>query len=250
MLFFFRFEKVSEINPDPDGQDSDTEIPKLIDDLKPIHELLPGKSPSPSIPYNISEVIAVYVFVYRLYNGELLESLDEVLSAILEISPVLEKNCFYEDVDSCLSAFVTQIKENVSLSEAIDPVETSLNDLHLIISMGGVEAIEKEIPSTLCISHLHELFLIGIKEIEKQKSKIKELKQKKKKYFQITKKLHFMACWLQENQTKIAELQSLVMAKRSKLSEYWKDVKKQKELIENHIDKIRDTRKSKLIEEL
>ena len=250
MLFIFRAEKISEVNPDSGEQDSDTEIPKQIDDLKPIDEILPGKSPSPSMPYNISEVIAVYVFVYRLYNGELLESLDEVLRTVLEISWVLQRNDFYEDMDSCLSSFVNKIKENASFSETVDPVEISLHDLSIILSMGGIKAIENDTPTILSISHLHELFLRRIKEIEKQKPKTTELRQKKKKYFQITKKLHFMACWLQENHSQIAKLQTSVMATRGRLSEYWKDVKKQTELIEKRIDKLRDSRKSELIEQL
>ena len=229
--------------------------PRLISKIEPLKILLPNKVPSPVIPFNICEVIITYCFVYRLYNGELQESTQEVLDTILELSPVLKDNHSYTNVECCLKLFVQRVKSSLSLKDALDPVHEPFDDIFMMISSYSLVELEgknKKLVATsvLCVSDLYSLFKNAVLELTRAKDKTNKEKEKKKLYQKVTKKLYFLASWLVENQDTLSCLKEKVKYVKSKVIAYWESVKEERKEFEIFLNEKRNNTEKQLIEEL
>lgn len=243
---------VQEIKKDNGDLTVDKDVPSLIQNISTLKDLLPNKQPSDKMSYNIIEVITLYCFLYRVYNGELKESLLEVLDTLISLSRVLADNCLYESTDICLRSLVHKIKGLPSFKDNVDPVQVSLSDLKTVLnSKCATNSGKDEVPmSLLCIADLYNLFTAGVNELKQLKKKTNESKEKKNLYFRISKKLLFMATWLTEKSTELKQLSCEVETLQMELCTYWETIKEEKKIIENKIGQIRENRKASLIEEL
>ncbi len=248
MHLYSRTQKILEVDH-ADKEDS-TELPEIIKDLPSFKTLLPNKDPSPFLVYNISEVVIIYVFTFRLYNGEFDDSVLDALDTVKSLSKVLQSNHTYSDLKSCLSSFIDSIKGNSLYCNTIDPIEVSLTDFCSVLKTETKDDPSKKIPaSQLCISDLHNLFSEGIR-IVKGLKRSSENKDKKLKFMQVQRKLCFMCAWLTENYERLSELEEDVLRLRVKLGKYWKNIQQEKGLFEEHIKILRKQSKPKLIQEL
>ena len=187
-----------------------------------------------------------------MYNGELRESLLEVLDCISNLSPVLSENHYYDDLEICLKTLLQRIKGNSLFKDNIDPIKITLNDLNIVVtSVYEVQKCSDAIPMPiLCISDLYNLFTNGVKQLKVLKEKTTELKERKVIYHRIAKKLLFMASWLTENNNLIKRTNKSIKAIEKELSTYWNTVEEEKKIIEEKIEQLREKKNTKLIEEM
>jgi len=228
----------------------DQDAPKLIKDIPPLNILLPNKRPSEKLQFSIIELLAIYCFIYRVYNAELRESLLEVLDSIIALSPVLTNNHCYENVETCIMSLMQRIKRSPEFKDYVDPIRVSLNDLNKIISSNfPTEHCKDNTPmSLLCISDLHNLFESGLHTIKGMKERTSEMKERKIFYHRITKKLLFMASWLSENSYVMKGNAGDIETLQRELLIYLDSMNEDKKLVEQHIQQLHG--KKKLIEVL
>lgn len=227
-------------------------MPEPIQNIAALKDLLPNKKPSEKLAFSVAEVIALYCFLYRVYNGELKDSLLEVTDTMTELSPVLSENYFYETLTVCLKSLIQRIKSMPSFKDHVEPVRVSLSDLQKVVTSfcPGRNSVDQMPMSVLCISDIYHLFTAGLKEIESLKSRRSETKKKKNLYHKISRKLLFMASWLTENTNEMVNMKLRIESLQKELCNYWDTVMEEKKIVEKKIDQLREKKENRLIEEL
>ena len=225
--------------------------PELMKDIPSMAALLPKKRPSEKLLYSVIELVTLYCFLYRVYNGELKDSLFEVLDNFINLSSVLADSHYYQDLETCVKSLVQSIKSSPAFKENIDPVRISLSDLRRVVSSTCRGNYMGEVPmSLLCISELYSLFTNGLVEIKVLKKRTHEMKERKILYHKITKKLLFMASWLLENNETVKRSSNHIEALQKELCMHWDSVNEHRRIVEESIKQMHDKRKLQLIEEL
>ncbi|XP_038213299.1 zinc finger HIT domain-containing protein 2 [Zerene cesonia] len=102
--------------------DNEKEILKKCPHIKsvPLFSTLTNVKPSPSIRFNIINVLAAYAFIMRYYNGEV-EPI-EATTCVLSICDNLNSNSNYDDPDIAVEA----VTQKCLLSDLIETDEDSL----------------------------------------------------------------------------------------------------------------------------
>ncbi len=79
--------------------------------IKPFNEIT-SKTPSPSVLYNIHNVVAAFAFTYRFFSGDVLEYSDESSTVFLSICCCLSKNLNFDSEISAIQSVLHECNEN------------------------------------------------------------------------------------------------------------------------------------------
>lgn len=142
--------------------------PSILEDIPPLSALT-KVTPSPQIIYSLVDISYVYVYLKRLYNGDLETDIEECIKNIFTLSQTLGNNVVYKNTYEALDACVKRSMMpdfNVSLDMSISIV----GDMVEIFSKGRLFVLA-------LLSDMHNVFASGEIVIKKSK-KIKMARRK------------------------------------------------------------------------
>jgi len=114
--------------------------PKILKDIKDFGKIS-TKKPAQCIIYNIANVIGVYSYIYRLYNGDQLSYEQEAVNNFITICDNLKQNQNFEDIAAVADAIMLSC-HNAELFADLSTKQMILDDVKDIFD-GPVEESEK-----------------------------------------------------------------------------------------------------------
>ncbi|XP_077863313.1 zinc finger HIT domain-containing protein 2-like [Saccoglossus kowalevskii] len=158
-----------------DASTSEHEIPNIVDKIPKLTDLLKSQKPADSVQFNLLEVLFIYAYVIRLYNGSHFDLPVQTMQDILQVSDVLSKNKNYSSTEEAVHNAMIRINQDKSLqctqtfttSVLLDVIKilcgrskkdplvyilSALSDLYALLSMAkrktGKDGSDKPTPGT------------------------------------------------------------------------------------------------------
>lgn len=218
------------------SRDTLLQRPQILSDIKKIGELT-KKSPNPALTLNLINILYVYTYICRMFNGSIHENVQDSINVLWDLSPILNttKNLVFQSVDEAITASSMITIQNpkykqppefqslilgdiVCLLTSIDAVLAALSDLYRLFQ-------SQQQTSTTTTSNNY---------LPKNPSKTKD--DYKKKVFLTEKKLYFYIAYvnsLPQQSTAVLEiLRHEVEAERVKCIREGQEYKRDREKIE------------------
>ena len=196
-------------------------------------DILHNKDPDCNLKYSVLEVLLVYIYIKKLFNGDILDSPKEAIHLLLELSGVLSENTAYSDLQTVLFSFLNNVERRTDL--IIDPVSICFTDLILILQSNESFVLK-------AVSDLY-LFLKTCRKFMKSDLSFSS------HCFKATKKVYFLAAYCKEYEKSIKLMSEEVFEIQLNIVKEREILKKQQKDIDSNLEMIRP-RKEPLIQEL
>ncbi|XP_054720151.1 zinc finger HIT domain-containing protein 2-like [Uloborus diversus] len=192
---------VTELDADKyDENDHTSPRPHFPLNIQKLSDLTSVK-PSESIQYNLVNILYAYCFLYRFYNCDLRDFLEEVVGEIFELSPALMEHNYCSLVE-CVQDSIRLISSHHS-DVPVDFVKSIVNDVCSI--MKGPDNAKS---STFVLCALHDVKLLIFELKFAYKEHDKRDKTCKKKLNLAIKKMDFLMSWCLDNDSAMSDIAS------------------------------------------
>ncbi|GIX75178.1 zinc finger HIT domain-containing protein 2 [Caerostris extrusa] len=169
--------------------------------IKKLSELTSAK-PSNCIQYNLVNVLYSYTFLYRFYNCDLRDFIEDVVDFIFRLSPVLSKGHNYFSLEEVVQDSIRLICAS-EFDTHLTFVKSIVNDLELLMK-GPNNA--KPATFVLCALHDIKLLFLELKHANRENKVIDKTVQKM--LFQGVKKIEYFMSWCLDFENTLSEIAS------------------------------------------
>lgn len=107
--------------------------PSVLKGLPPLSTLMKDVKVSPSICYNLLNVLYAYVYVVRLYNGDHMELAVQASQVVLDISGTLSSNASFCTVHDGLHVAITTVQQRKDLLMSYESSVSVMRDVAYIL---------------------------------------------------------------------------------------------------------------------
>ncbi|CAG8614418.1 6902_t:CDS:2, partial [Gigaspora rosea] len=218
------------------SRDTLLQRPQILSDIKKIEELT-KKSPNPALTLNLINILYVYAYICRIFNGSIHENVQDSINVLWDLSPVLNatKNLVFQSIDEAITASSMITIQNPKYKQPPEFQSLILGDIVCLLT--SIDAV------LAALSDLYRLFqsqqqtfttTASNNYLPKNSSKTKD--DYKKKVFLTEKKLYFYIAYvnsLPQQSTAVLEiLKHEVEAERVKCIREGQGYKRDREKIE------------------
>ena len=205
------------------------QIPYLHPNIQGIGEIFKGK-PSPTLMYDVVNVVYAYVCIHRMYNGDFSGMEQHVAKDILALSVVLRGEGSFPELPDALAQPAMTLLEIKDLDWPVAIVYGFYTDVIEILSH---QFLHTSLPYALyCLSHLYEVFDLSLK-----LRKHSEVKNMKKLFSMAQKKLYFFLCWTKDQHFLLKDLCKLIDLEFQAKQLQLKDFNTSKQRVNSRINK-------------
>ncbi|GIX78913.1 zinc finger HIT domain-containing protein 2 [Caerostris darwini] len=169
--------------------------------IKKLSQLTSAK-PSNCIQYNLVNVLYSYTFLYRFYNCDLRDFIEDVGDFIFRLSPVLSKGHNYFSLEEVVQDSIRLICAS-EFDTHLTFVKSIVNDLGLLMK-GPNNA--KPATFVLCALHDIKLLFLELKHANRENKVID--KTVRKMLFQGVKKIEYFMSWCLDFENTLSEIAS------------------------------------------
>ncbi|CAG8547079.1 6986_t:CDS:2, partial [Scutellospora calospora] len=153
-------------------KDSSSQRPQILSNIKRIEELT-KKSPNPALALNLINILYVYAYISRIFNGSIHENVQDSINILWELSPILNatENVVFQSVDEAIMASYIIILQNpkymqppefqslilgdiICLLKSIDSVLAAFSDLYRLFQSQQQTAQKSTIKNSTYINSL------------------------------------------------------------------------------------------------